>query len=84
MSNNSKEEKDKEEIDTPKDPANHLAKNKNIIDQEIGSFQDAHDTPKGYAEGHSMPALFGWITPEYQSQMSKELIELGKENSKDS
>ena len=64
--------------DSPKNPGNDMAKSKNIIDQEIGSFQKASDTPMGYPEGHSMPALFGWVTQEYQSRIAKELVEMGK------
>ena len=58
---------------------NHLAQTKENIERELGSFQEPSDTPKGYPEGHSMPALFGWITPEYQRMIAKELVELGKE-----
>ena len=60
-------------------PTNHLAQTKENIERELGSFQEPSDTPKGYPEGHSMPALFGWITPEYQRMIAKELVELGQE-----
>jgi len=60
-------------------PTNDLAETKEVIEQELGSFQEPSQTSKGYPEGHSMPALFGWTTPEHQSRMAKELVELGKE-----
>ncbi|MBM7555969.1 hypothetical protein [Halanaerobacter jeridensis] len=70
---------DKTFNDSLENPTNHLAQTKENIERELGSFQEPSDTPKGYPEGHSMPALFAWITPEYQRMVAKELVELGKE-----
>ena len=70
---------DKTFNDSLYNPTNHLAQTKENIERELGSFQEPSATPKGYPEGHSMPALFGWITPEYQRMVARELVELGKE-----
>ncbi|MGM0501569.1 MAG: hypothetical protein ACQERJ_03475 [Bacillota bacterium] len=70
---------DKTYDDSLYNPTNHLAQTKENMERELGSFQEPSETPKGYPEGHSMPALFGWITPEYQRMIAKELVELGTE-----
>ncbi|WP_408956102.1 hypothetical protein [Natroniella sp. ANB-PHB2] len=68
------------EGDSPRNPANKWAKSKNIIEQELGSYQDSNENPKGYPEGHSMPALFGWITQEYQAEIAKDLVDMGQKD----
>ena len=66
--------------DTPEDPANDLAQTPEFVNEVLGSKQQPSDTPKGYPEGHSMPALFGWITPDYQRQIARELENLAQED----
>ncbi|GAB6137816.1 hypothetical protein [Halanaerobaculum tunisiense] len=73
------EEIDHTHKDNPADPANDLASSKEFTEQVLGDKQGPENTPKGYPEGHSMPALFGWITFEYQRQMANDLAEIGQE-----
>ncbi|AGB41411.1 hypothetical protein Halha_1466 [Halobacteroides halobius DSM 5150] len=72
------EEIDNTHKDNPADPANDLASSKEFVEQVLGAKQYQDETPKGYPDGHSMPALFGWITQEYQREVSKELVDMGK------
>ncbi|GAB6098150.1 hypothetical protein JCM16358_00290 [Halanaerocella petrolearia] len=64
--------------DNPADPANDLASSKEFVEQVLGAKQYQDETPKGYPDGHSMPALFGWITSEYQREITNDLVEMGK------
>lgn len=66
--------------DRPDETANDLAQTPEFVENVIGAYQQASQTPKGYPEGHSMPALFGWITPDYQRQIAQELENPDQDN----
>ncbi len=68
-----------EASDNPGSPGNKFAHNKKIIEQELGSAKDYEQIPKGYPGPDSMPALFGWISQEYQRQIADDLVEMGQE-----
>ncbi|WP_018248746.1 hypothetical protein [Orenia marismortui] len=67
-----------EASDNPGSPGNSFVHEPNILEQELGSTQDPREIPQGYAGTHSMPALFGWISQEYQRQIADELVDIGK------
>ncbi|PRX34725.1 hypothetical protein BX659_10240 [Orenia metallireducens] len=67
-----------EASDNPEGAGNDFVHAKNILEQELGSTQEPEDIPKGYVGTHSMPALFGWISQEYQRQIADDLVEMGK------
>ncbi|WP_035571954.1 hypothetical protein [Halonatronum saccharophilum] len=67
------------ESDNPKSVSNEIADTKEFVEQEWGDTESASKVNKGYPQDHSMPALFGWITQEYQREIAKDLVEMGKE-----